>query len=377
MKVLIFSMTCGEGHNIVAKAIKQEFENKLKDKVQCQILQTYGFDPVRVEKENKRYVDACTRTPHLYDFIWNLLRKRNPQKRSRIFENEVKDCHLYFKQQINNYKPDIVICTHFYASNLLCTLINKGEIDKTFITATVLTDYVVHPFWEFSKDIDYIFTPIKEVEQQLVNKLFNKNKIVCLGLPILKKQDYTLTTLEAKTKLNIKGTNVLIMGGGNGLGKTLKTVKNLIKHCGNDINIIVINAKNKKTREKIERYKNKHKIKNLINLGFVDSFQDYISASDIILTKGGALSLTDVLCQYKPIVIREKLIINEKINKEIFIENGCAVGMNKTSDAGKIVKNLIDNPQKLKEMAEACKKFALPNSTSNVVDFLIEKYKKL
>lgn len=374
MKVLIFSMTCGNGHNIVAKAIKEEFETKLKDKVECKILQTYGFDPIRVEKENQRYANACTRTPHSYDFIWNFLRKRDPNKRSRIFENEVKDCHSYFKEQINSFKPDIVICTHFYASNLLCTLINKGEIDKTFITASVLTDYVVHPFWEFSKNIDYVFTPTKDVEEQLINRLFKKEQIICLGLPTLKKQNYTLSTDEAKKSLNILGTNVLIMSGGNGLGKTLKTVKYLVKSCGNKINIIIINAKNKKAKEKIDKYKNKHNLKNIVNLGFVDSFYEYISASDIVLTKGGALSLTDVMCQYKPIVVRENLIINEKINKEIFIKNGCAVGLNKTSDAGKVVKQLIDNPQKLKEMSEACKKYAVPNATSALVDFLIEKH---
>lgn len=376
MRVLIFSMTCGEGHNTIAKSIEQEYINKLGKKVECKILQTYGFDAKRVEKENKRFLNTCKYIPHLYNFVWNILRKRKPHKDSKIFEREIKDCRDYFESEISNYKPDIIVCTHFYASNILCSLKKNGKLDKNIITSTVLTDYCVHPYWEFSNAVDYVFTPIKENEQQLENKLFNKNQIVCVGIPV-KKQASTYTPAEqAKKKVNLNGTNVIIMSGGNGLGNTLKTVKSIIKECSNKVNIIVANAKNQKSKTQIDNYIQKNGLQNIVNLGYVNNLHDYIAASDIVITRGGALSLTEVLCQHKAIIIREKMIINEKINKDIFIKNGCALGMDKTSDAGKLVKMLIDNPSKMQQMSSICKEFAKPNATSDLVDFLIEAQNK-
>ena len=90
MKILIFSMTCGEGHNSIAKSLKKEFENSLGSDVECEILQTYGFDEGRIEKENQRFLKTCKTIPHLYDMVWNMTRKRNFSKPSKIFHNEIK-----------------------------------------------------------------------------------------------------------------------------------------------------------------------------------------------------------------------------------------------------------------------------------------------
>lgn len=74
MKVLIFTMSCGEGHNMLAKSLSQAFE---KQEAETKIVQTFGYDEERVKKENKKYLWACKHIPHLYDFVWNKLRKRD------------------------------------------------------------------------------------------------------------------------------------------------------------------------------------------------------------------------------------------------------------------------------------------------------------
>ena len=130
MKILIFSMTCGEGHNSIAKSLKKEFENSFGSNVECEIMQTYGFDEGRIEKENQRFLKTCKTIPHLYDMVWNMTRKRNFSKPSKIFDNEIKDCCDYFIEKIKEFNPNLIICTHTYAGGVVDKLIREGKIDK-------------------------------------------------------------------------------------------------------------------------------------------------------------------------------------------------------------------------------------------------------
>ena len=64
MKVLIISMTCGEGHNQIAKALKNALDDK---KEEAKIIQLYGFSQKAVTNQNQIFLNACKYIPHLYD----------------------------------------------------------------------------------------------------------------------------------------------------------------------------------------------------------------------------------------------------------------------------------------------------------------------
>lgn len=59
-------MTCGEGHNHVAKALKTELDER---GVENKIFQLFGFDEKEVERQNKIFLNACKFIPHLYELV--------------------------------------------------------------------------------------------------------------------------------------------------------------------------------------------------------------------------------------------------------------------------------------------------------------------
>lgn len=119
MKFLILSMTVGEGHNSLAKSVASEME---KWGIDTKIVQIYGFDPSRVEKENKKYLRACKYIPHLYNAVWNCIRNKNPNRKARMFKRSLKPCCDYIADVIEKEKPDGILCTHYYASIILSIL---------------------------------------------------------------------------------------------------------------------------------------------------------------------------------------------------------------------------------------------------------------
>ena len=368
MKVLIFSMTCGEGHNMISKSLVQAFNNK---NIEAKIVQTFGYDEKRVALENKKFLWACKHIPHSYDFIWNKLRKKNHF--TDKLPGYVKNCLPHFTKEINDFQPDTIICTHCYASSVITYMKKQNLLDKNILTSTVLFDFCLAPYWEHSNKVDFIFQPFENTTQDLIEKGYKKEQIITTGIPI--RNDFYIPYEQDKIQEELKIPHkftALIVAGGNGIGNTFKLLKSILKKKL-DINIIVINGKNKITYNKIDSYLQKNKITNVINLGFVNNIDQYMKASDLIISRCGGCGISEILALGKPFIIREKLIINEKINKKMFIDLGCALGIDKISQIGNKVEYIVNNPLIFNSMKENIKKLQQKNSAEQIVDFLITK----
>ncbi len=372
MRALIFTMTCGEGHNMMAKSLAGQFENK---GVETKIIQVFGYDEKKVVNENKSFLWACKHIPHIYDYIWTKLCK----KTSKDVSKRLKEAIPYMLENIEEFKPDIIVCTHLYASNNITYMRKHNMIDKNILVGTILQDFCLCPYWELSTGVDYVFQPYENTTDDLLNKGFKREQIITTGLPIRaefadiigggNKHDDLRLHLNLPDKFTI-----LIVGGGNGLGNTLKLLKSILKK-NLDITIVIINGKNKKNYDKIQKYIEKHNISNVVNLGFVNNIIEYMSCVDATITRCGSSVISETLTRGKPFITREKMILNEKITKKIFIDEGCSLGLNKITDAGDKVEELLNNPELYKSMCENIKKFARPNASKDIVEFLIKGVK--
>ncbi len=368
-KVLIFTMTCGEGHNMIAKSISQAFNSK---GVETKIVQTFGYNEKRVAKENKKFLWACKHIPHLYNFVWNKLRKKNHY--TNKLPSYVKFCLPHFLNEINNFKPNIIICTHSYASAVISYMKKQNLLDKRIITSTILFDFCLAPYWEHSINVDYVIQAIENTTADLIKKGFTQQQIFTSGIPIRENFYKPYDKKQEKQKLNLQGKIVTIVGGGNGIGNTLKLLKSIFKDKLT-ITIIVINGKNIKNYNKINKYINKNKINNIINLGFVANIDEYMKSSDVIITRCGSSCLTECISLKIPFIMREKMIINEQLNKELFIKLGCGLGMNKITEAGSKLKYLLNDEELYATMQTNIKKIQHPYSAQKIVDFLLSKEK--
>lgn len=372
MKALIFSMTCGEGHNMMANSLAQAFTSQ---GVETKIVQTFGYDQKRVEKENAMYLWACSHIPKLYDFVWNRLRnkKSNPNK----LPGFVKNCLPYFTEQIAQFNPDIIMTTHLYASSVVSYMRNQNLLPKGVVTGAILQDFCLAPYWGFSIGMDYIFQPYDNTTQDLLNIGFKQSQIITMGLPIREQFYQPYNQNKVREKLNLPGNFlVLTVGGGNNLGNNFKLIKSITKKNLKDVTVVIINGKNQKNYQKIQKYIQKNKIKSIINVGYASNMHEYMQAADAVISRGGSSSLTEVISVQKPLIIREKLILNEKINKELFIENGCALGMEKLSQAAEKIDMLKSDATLYNNMLENIKKMRRTNSAQNITKFLIDKAKK-
>lgn len=368
-KILILTMTCGEGHNAIAKSLK----NFLEKQNEVKVVDIFEHDKKLKNVNNKGYLFLCKYFGKPYDFVWNKLRKRNPEKRfSGMPYNSIKKCVPYIKNIVQEFDPDVIISTHCYASNIVSVLKRDNVYHKK--SYGILTDYVDCPNWELSVYNDKIFTPHELTHKYLIARGFKEEQFVTSGYPInnLYEQDKNKDELLAKHGIQ-KGTFVvLIMNGGYGISNPIKLIKQILKSEIKNTNykILCLCGRNKKIYQKVDKYIKKHKLENIIAFDFINYVDELLTISDVIVCRGGANTISEAIRKHVVPIIREKVVCNEIINKNIFKQHNIALGMDKLVDVKSCINFCLRNPEKLEEMKESMQKFYRKNATEFIANYI-------
>lgn len=340
MKLLLISVAAGAGHVRAAQAIQKQAK---MDRPYWEIDQIDLLDYLSVPSK-KIFFDSygiiTKKVPFLWGWICDIFNKPGITK---ISDKIVKNLILIHSDKIINFinkeKPDIIICTHPTATNVITTNINT--IIKKPILWTVITDYKVHLFW-INKESKY-FVPNEEIKTEFINKYqMNPDDIVASGIPIApnfyKIKEENEIELKEKYSLNKKPT-ILVLSGGEGLVKSDKIVKEIMKNKI-PLNIIAIAGKNKKLREKLEDVKSNKNI-TYQSIGWTDKIEDYMKLADIIITKPGGMTTTECLTLKKPLIILDPIPGQEEGNVEYLEKNNLATICWSKKDLNKIIINII------------------------------------
>lgn len=372
MKGLILTMTCGEGHNAVARSLKTAFEEK---NVEIEVVDIFKSHPFLHKWNNEYYFLGKKLFPHLADAIWKKASARDPEKRDTCKNQSfTKKIYDEIKKIVVDGKYDFIVCSHNFASTIITNM--KKENIALPPTFAVLTDMIPHPYWEASIGVDYIITPNDDCDMNLIKRGFKKDQIVPLGLPVAEKFNKYIDKHVAREMLNLPDKfTILLTSGGNGHYSHMPLAKALT-NANIDANILVGCAKNERMKKAMEKYKQKCKNDNLHIYGFVNNMDVMLSASDALVTVGGCNCLCEGIVKNVPLIFREKLIVNERENCEYILSKKLGYKLNMPSDIVGIVNNMMSNPDSTLDIKNRLKLIARPHATKNIVEFVLAKSTK-
>ena len=325
-KILILTVSAGEGHNSVAKAISNKLKTDENNIVKTINLFKDLSNEFKYRMVDEGYILSCRYLLGIFNSIFEKLTYRNTLNREKSpVQLTIKKETPELLKSIYNYKPDVIIVTHCMPAVILTNLRKIYPINATIIG--ILTDYMVHPFWESCNGIDYMITPTEELELDVIKRGFMPEQIKPFGLPIREQFNVKLDKKEARKKLGIKDDifTVLVMNGG-AFGKTTKIVKQLIAVKPN-LQILVINGRDEDSFIAMDKFIRKHQeINHLIyNYGFVNNVNEFMSASDVLVGKCGCISINESLNIGLPLLGYGRLPYQEIKNIELLDANNCAL----------------------------------------------------
>lgn len=374
MKILIFYASYGGGHLNAAKSIQNYIQSNFKD-IDLELIDCMKYVNKTIEKiTTAAYREMAKKAPWAWGRIYSDSQK-GPLAHISTRSNKIMAIKLL--KLLREKKPDLIISTHPFGSQMCSYLKRKNKITSKI--ATIMTDFAPHDQWLVGHEFtDYFFVAHNRMKDYLIEKGVNESKIFDTGIPISEafKETYNKKEIFAKYQLDENKFTVLFFGGGEfGLGKT-KTVKifnNFTEESVNmDFQIIAISGRNPKMQEAFkEVVTNNHAEKHVNIIGFSNEIPKLMSISNLVVTKPGGLTTSESLASNLPMVIINPIPGQEEENAEFLEEKGIAVWIKKADNSKELIKKLLSDKNKLEEMKKHTKILAKPNSTGDICKILI------
>lgn len=376
MKVLIFYASYGGGHLNAAKSIENCIKINYED-IDVELIDCMKYVNKTIEKvTTAAYREMAKKVPWAWGRIYSDAQK-GPLAHITTRSNKIMAIKLL--KLLREKKPDLIISTHPFGSQMCSYLKRKGKI--TAKIATIMTDFAPHDQWLVGHEFtDYFFVAHDKMKQYLISKNINEEKVFTTGIPISEKfqEKYDKTEIIKKYNLDQKKFIILFFGGGEfGLGKTrtAQIFENFVQETlEHNIQIIAISGKNPKMKSAFEEIVNNNRAQNNVKIiGFSNEVPKLMSISDLVVTKPGGLTTSESLASNLPMVVINPIPGQEEENAEFLKEKGIAVWIKKTDDSKEVIKKLLSDKKKLEQMKGNTSILAKPNSTADICKILLDK----
>lgn len=374
MNILIFYASYGGGHLNAAKSINEYLQKNYND-LHVELIDCMKYINKTIEKvTTKAYTEMAKKAPWAWGRIYSDAQK-GPL--AHITSRSNKFMAIKLLKLLREKQPDLIISTHPFGSQMCSYLKRKGKIHAKI--ATIMTDFAPHDQWLVGSDFtDYYFVAHDNMKKYLMDKGISSKNIFVTGIPLSNRflKSYDKKEILKELNLEIDKKTILFFGGGEfGLGKTrtIEIFENFVKYC-TDMQIIAIAGKNEKMKHAFDNIVSRYDRKNnIIVFEYTSQVPEFMSISDLVVTKPGGLTTTESLASELPMVIINPIPGQEEENAKFLVENGIAIWIKKEDNVQEVLENLFLNPETLENMKQNTKKLAKLHSTQEICEILLKR----
>ncbi len=362
MKVLILTISTGNGHNKCAQALSDYLQSI---GVSVDIIDVYHhIHPALSKLISELYDFSISKVPSLYAKVYT-----KGEEGQIIFMEAMNKFNqalaFKIKKHICDNGIDTVVTTHIFGGQILTYLKQKKHIDITSIG--IVTDFTIHPHWEFTR-LNYYITAHSLLNTDLAAKGVDIAKMHDFGIPIDLKFAGGIDKSAAKKKLGMDDKPlVLIMMGSMGYGDMARTLSEVDK-SGFDCNIAVICGRNARVKALIEKASFEKKV---YVYGFVDNVDLYMDAASLLVTKPGGLTVSEALAKRLPMMFIDPIPGQEDRNVEFLTACGAGIKLSRTFSIQKAINFISLHPSRLEEMHRCAQRICKPYAAKDLGDFIV------
>jgi len=288
-----------------------------------------------------------------------------------LFPIKLLSSLLKSRQIIKQFQPDVVIGTGGFASGPLLQMANSAGIP------TVIQEQNSFPGITnklLSKKANAICVAYENLE-----RFFPKDKMVLTGNPV--RQD--LMTIEGKRAEGVAHFNldpnkktILVLGGSLGARRVNQLIEKELEFFETQ-NVQLLWQCGKLYFEEYQKYQSK----DVQVMAFIERMDLVYAAADIVISRAGASSVSELCIVGKPVVFIPSPNVAEdhqtKNAKSIADKNGAILIRESELDSTfeSTFSDLIGNENKQHELSQNIKSLALPNATKAIVEEIIKLIK--
>ncbi|MFQ3663257.1 MAG: glycosyltransferase [Chloroflexaceae bacterium] len=365
-RVLILSASVGSGHKVAAAAIEQAFRARPGVEIQNQ--------------------DALKLTSRLYQVTaadaYFALVKDNPwavgwlyDQNDEPFKTQVGLMNILtmlnaqpLVRLIQDYDPDITVCTHFMPAAMVAQLLSQEQLHTTL--AIVTTDYDFQGMW-LSRAFNRYFVAQDEARAQLIALGIDAKRITVSGIPIGPEFSASCDPAAIRERYQLRSDlpTLLVSAGAFGGGPAQEIVSRIMQ-METPVQTVVVCGRNRLLCEEVtaltagqaERFR---------VLGFTHEMHALMRVATLFVGKPGGLTSAECMAAGLPMVIVNPIPGQEERNSDRLLENGAAVRSNSLLTIGYKIDALLREPGRIEAMRAATARLARPDAAQVVVETLL------
>ena len=330
-RVLILTVTAGNGHNACARAMAEELERAGTEVKIIDYLKAWA-DRRTVWMVDRGYSLSVAHALRIYNRSYRWLKRRPPEERfRRKFAQKIAlEGAEGLLREVYAFCPDVIYCTHFYPATALTDLRLLVPIPaKCYVT---LLDYSFNPFWECCIGVDHLNLPTSDLTEEALRLGYRRGQLLYSGIPVAAKfapADRRAARREPGLDGNAFTVMVMFGGGQWSGGYTIfRQVVRAVQDAPVPVQIVMLNGRNEADRRRIARESAQGKFGGVRvhSVGFTDRVELYMAASDAIVTKLGGTGATECINRGLPIIAAAKLLPRQEADNAVYLrEKGAAL----------------------------------------------------
>ena len=371
-KILVLYAKYGGGHYSAANSIKTQLEKY--DNIQVEMVDCIEYISKVLNKlTTSAYKEMAKNVPYLWGKVYS-----NSQKGvlGHISSRTNKVMAIKLKNLIREIRPDLIVSTHPFSSQMVSYLRRKGKIDCKLVT--VMTDFAPHDQWLVGHEYtDAFFVSNDNMKKSLCESGVNSEKIFVTGIPLSERffENFDKESIYKEFNLKENMPVILFFGGGEfGLGKdkTVDILRALI-HNLSQCQVIAISGKNPKMNTAFINLVQTLNAQDRVKVyDYTNKVPELMSIESLVVTKPGGLTSSESLASNLPLLLINPIPGQEEENAAFLEFNNVAVWLKKNDDPDLVIQDLFEHPEKLKEMKKNTKLLAKKNSTKDICEVIMK-----
>ena len=368
-KIIVLYASLGGWHFKAAEGIKNYISENYRN-CEVQMIDALKYTNKVVDKIIiKSCVNMAKYSPKMWGEIYKFSEKQySPANFSNVVQMILSNKLLTL---LEREKPNSIVSTHPFITEMVASLKKREKFDVEL--NVIMTDYVSHKFWEIKPQyVNRYFVANQEMKAGLIFNGIDENKIFVTGIPInsafLKEYDKNAIYKEFDLNPNLK--TVLLFGGGECGISNVKDFFSGLLAVNQNIQIVAIAGKNAKTQKTFNKISDKFD-KKVVVLGYTSKIPELMNIADVVISKPGGLTTTEILVSNVPFIIINPIPGQEEGNARFLLNNGVAVRLYNPEKATPFFENFLNNEVRITHMKAMQKEIAKPNSTRDIVEKIL------
>jgi processive 1,2-diacylglycerol beta-glucosyltransferase len=371
-RVLILSASVGAGHLRAAEAVEVALRRTAPDATVKNVDVLEMTNRVFRRIYGRFYLDLVNKAPHVLGYFYDMLDQpsKSGKNRGDRFRLALEKLNLRPLIRFLKAEPwDIVINTHFLPAEIIASLRKQGQINLPQVTVT--TDFETHRLW-VNQPCERYFTATMEGALYLQHWGVPAEATFATGIPVLPQFSEPPPRAECLAKHGLAEGRpiVLHMAGGFGVGPVAKLFQAMLS-VDVPIQLVSITGRNEELKAELEKLAMppRHQVK---VMGFTREIHELVSLADVVVSKPGGLTTSEVLAAGAVMVIVNPIPGQESRNSDYLLEQGAAIKANNTATLAHKVTGLLKDSTRLQQLRENVRRIGRPRAAFDVVEKSLE-----